>query len=140
MPQSSGKLSHFWNELRRRNVLRSLAIYAGTAFIILEAASLIFTRWGFPDWTIDLVLWLMILGAFVNVIVAWIYDITPGGMQRTKALQEEVVEEKALFIEGVEGGDLYKPCGDSWTYNPQHHGWSQRLADRGYSDNGYTSL
>lgn len=94
MPQSSGKLSYFWREVKRRKVLRSLAIYGGSAFIILEAVSLIFPRWGFPDWTIDLVLWLLILGAFVNVIVAWIYDITPGGMQKTKALEEETVEDK----------------------------------------------
>jgi len=100
MPQSSGRLSRFWREVKRRNVLRSLAIYAGSSFIILEAVTIIFPRWGFPDWTIDLVLWLLILGAFVNVIVAWFYDITPGGMQRTKALEEEVVEEKPSSSKG----------------------------------------
>ena len=93
MPDNPGRLSKFWKELKRRNVLRSLAIYAGTAFIILEATTIIFPRWGLPDWSIDLVLWLLILGAFINIIVAWIYDITPGGVQRTKPL-EEVPEEK----------------------------------------------
>ncbi len=88
MPQSPGRLSRFWRELKRRNVLRSLAIYAGTAFIILEASTIIFPRWNFPDWSIDLVLWLLILGAFINIIIAWIYDITPGGVQRTKPLEE----------------------------------------------------
>ena len=100
MPQSSGRLSRFWGEIKHRNVLRSLAIYAGSSFIILEAVTIIFPRWDFPDWTIDLVLWLLILGAFVNVIVAWFYDITPGGMQRTKALKEEVVEEKPSSSKG----------------------------------------
>ena len=38
MSTKPGRLSRFWKELKRRNVLRSLAIYAGTAFIILEAA------------------------------------------------------------------------------------------------------
>jgi adenylate cyclase len=83
LSRSSGKISRFWSELKRRKVLRSLAIYAGTAFVILEASTIIFPRWGFPDWTIDLVLWLLILGAVVNVIIAWFYDLTPGGMQRT---------------------------------------------------------
>jgi len=100
MPQSSGRLSRIWREVKRRNVLRSLAIYAGTAFIILEAITIIFPRWGFPDWTIDLVLWLLILGAFVNMIIAWFFDITPGGIQRTKALEEEVVEEKPSSSKG----------------------------------------
>jgi len=88
MPNKPGRLSHFWNELKRRNVLRSLAIYAGTAFIILEAATIIFPRWDLPDWTIDLVLYLLILGAFITLIVAWIFDITPQGVQKTKPLDE----------------------------------------------------
>ncbi len=87
-------LSHFWREVKRRNVHRSLAIYAGTAFIILEASSLIFPRWGLPDWSIDLVLYLLILGAFINVIISWIYDITSEGVQKTKPLEELKVEDK----------------------------------------------
>jgi tetratricopeptide (TPR) repeat protein len=100
MPQSPGRLSRFWRELKRRNVLRSLAIYAGTAFIILEASTIIFPRWNFPDWSIDLVLWLLVLGAFINIIIAWIYDITPGGMQKTKPLEEISSEEKTTDSRG----------------------------------------
>jgi adenylate cyclase len=88
------KLSQFWQELKRRKVLRSLAIYAGTAFIILEASSIIFPLWDFPEWSINLVLWLLILGAFINVIIAWIYDITAGGMRRTKPMEEVTPEER----------------------------------------------
>ncbi|TFH26503.1 MAG: tetratricopeptide repeat protein [Bacteroidia bacterium] len=94
MPQSPGRLSRFWRELKRRKVLRSLAIYAGTAFIILEASSIIFPLWNFPGWSINLVLWLLILGAFINVIIAWIYDITPGGMRRTKPMEELTPEDR----------------------------------------------
>ena len=94
MSHRPGRVSLFWKELKRRKVLRSLAIYAGTAFIILEAATIIFPRWNFPEWTIDLVLYLLILGAFVNVIIAWIYDITPEGIQRTLAVEESTREER----------------------------------------------
>ena len=80
-------LPRFWKEVKRRNVLRSLAIYAGTAFIILEASTIVFPRWGLPDWSIDLVLYLLILGVLINNIVAWIFDFTPQGMQKTKALE-----------------------------------------------------
>ena len=84
MSTKSGGFSRLWKEIKRRNVLRSLAIYTGTAFVILEAATIIFPRWGLPDWTIDLVLYLLILGLFINLIVAWIFDITPEGFQLTK--------------------------------------------------------
>ena len=93
MTSSPNKLSQFWQELKRRKVLRSLAIYAGTAFIILEAATIIFPRWGFPDWTIDLLLYLLILGAFITFIIAWIYDITPGGVHKTKPEPEDQERE-----------------------------------------------
>ena len=95
MSQPPGKLSRFWKELKRRKVLRSLAIYAGTAFIILEAATIIFPRWSFPDWSIDLVLWLLIIGAIINVIIAWIYDFTSDGVRRTRPLEELSLQEKA---------------------------------------------
>lgn len=94
MPDSPSKLSQFWHELKRRNVHRSLAIYAGSAFVFLEATTIIFPRWGFPDWTIDLVLYLLILGAFIAIIVSWIFDITPEGVQKTKPLEEITETEK----------------------------------------------
>ena len=94
MSTKSGGLTRLWKEIKRRNVHRSLAIYTGTAFVILEAASLIFPRWGLPDWTIDLVLYLLILGLFINLIVAWIFDITPEGVQKTRSLEEIEESEK----------------------------------------------
>lgn len=94
MPNQTKRLSSFWKELKRRKVFRSLAIYAGTAFIILEATTIVFPRWGFPDWTIDLVLYLLIFGALVNVIIAWFYDITPDGLTRTKTASEAIREER----------------------------------------------
>ena len=88
MPSSSNRLFRFWQELKRRNVPRLMAIYAGTSYVIFEASTLIFPRWGLPDWTIDLVLYLLILGAIITFIVTWIYDITPEGVQKTKSFRE----------------------------------------------------
>ena len=95
MRDNPGKLSRFWKDLKRRGVLRSLAVYAGTAFVVLEAATIIFPRWNLPDWSIDLLLYLLILGAFITVIVSWIFDLTPQGVQRTKSLEEEPEPAKA---------------------------------------------
>ena len=86
MPPRSNRLSQFWQELKRRNVHRSLAIYAGTAFIILEATDIIFPRWGLPDWSVDLVLYLLIVGAVITTVVSWIYDVTPSGILKTESL------------------------------------------------------
>lgn len=88
MTTKSNKLSRFVKELKRRHVLRTLAIYAGTAFIILEAATIIFPRLGLPDWAVDVLLYLLIVGLFITVIVAWIFDITPEGVRKTKPVDE----------------------------------------------------
>jgi serine/threonine-protein kinase len=93
-------LSRFWQELKHRKVLRSLAIYAGTAFIILEASTIIFPIWELPEWSIRVVLWILILGGFVNVIIAWFYDITPEGMLRTKPMEELAPETKTKDSRG----------------------------------------
>ena len=88
MTARSGKLNRVLKELKRRRVLRTLAIYAGTAFVILEAATIIFPRLGLPDWTVDALLYLLIVGLFITVIVAWIFDITPDGVRRTLPVEE----------------------------------------------------
>lgn len=90
----TNKISRFWQEIKRRNVHRSLAVYAGTAFVILEASSLIFPRWGLPDWAVDVVLYLLIAGLFITFIVSWIYDVTPEGVQKTVTLEEISKENK----------------------------------------------
>lgn len=94
MSHPPGKLHLFWRELKRRKIFRSLAIYAGTAFVILEASTIIFPRWNFPDWTIDLVLYLLIFGALVNLVIAWFYDITPDGIQRTQQITQREVTNR----------------------------------------------
>jgi len=70
-----------------------LAIYAGSAYVIFEASTLIFPRWGLPDWTIDLVLYLLILGAIITFVVSWVYDVTPEGVQKTKPVSEALEGE-----------------------------------------------
>ncbi len=97
MTHRQGKFRLFWREVKRRKILRSLAIYAGSAFVILEASTIILPRWNLPDWTIDLVLYLLIFGALVNVVIAWFYDITPDGFQRTRQI-EQIPGEKQEHV------------------------------------------
>ena len=94
------RLSQFWQELKRRNVLRTLAVYAGTAFVILEAADILFSRWDLPEWAFDVVFYLLILGAFVTIIASWIFDLTAEGIERTKPISEVRKNEKAVVSAG----------------------------------------
>jgi tetratricopeptide (TPR) repeat protein len=83
------KLDQFWKEIKRRKVSRVLAMYAATAFIILEASDIMLPRLGLPDWTVTFVIILLIIGFPITAIVSWIIDITPEGLMKTVPLNEE---------------------------------------------------
>jgi tetratricopeptide (TPR) repeat protein len=83
----------FWQELKRRGVPRVLAMYAATAFIIMEASEIMLPRLGLPDWTVTLVIILLIVGVPVAFVLSWIFDITPQGVVKTGPVEE--VEQSA---------------------------------------------
>ena len=62
MPDKPNKLSQFWQELKRRKVIKVIAMYAATAFIIMEAAEIMLPRLGLPDWTVTFLIILLIVG------------------------------------------------------------------------------
>lgn len=83
------KKIRFWQELKRRKVFRVLAMYAATAFIILEASDIVLPRLGLPEWTVTLVIILVIVGIPITAIISWIFDITPEGLMKTAPLNEQ---------------------------------------------------
>jgi len=94
MPQKPPNLFNFWNELKRRKVVRTVFVYVAAAWAIMEAADTIFPRLGLPDWTVTFVLILLIIVFVLVVILTWVYDITPEGIKVTKDLEEKISEEK----------------------------------------------
>ena len=60
-------------------------MYAATAFIIMESADIMLPRLGLPEWTVTLVIVLLIAGLPIAIILSWIFDLTPDGIKRTEA-------------------------------------------------------
>ncbi len=85
MPQPTNKITQFWNELKRRKVFRVIAMYAATAFIIMEAGEIMLPRLGLPDWTVTFIIVLIIIGFPITIILSWIFDITPEGVKKTES-------------------------------------------------------
>ena len=82
------KLSQFWQELKRRKVVRVITVYAAAAFVILELTDIVAPSLGLPDWTLNLIIILLCVGFMITVIVSWIYDIHPeGGIVKTEPVQ-----------------------------------------------------
>jgi adenylate cyclase len=70
-------------ELKRRRVFRVASVYGATAFVVLQAADLVFPRIGLPEWTVTLVVALALIGFPLALVVAWTFDSTPEGLRRT---------------------------------------------------------
>ena len=88
MPEQLKNPFQVWEELKRRKVIRVSIVYLATAFAILEAADIIFSRLEFPDWSFNLVIYILCAGFVVTLILSWIYDITPEGVEKTKPAKE----------------------------------------------------
>jgi len=86
--QRPNKLNQFWQELRRRRVVRITTVYAAAAFVILELVSIITEPLKLPEWTLAFMIILLCVGFILAIILSWIYDITPEGIEKTRSLQE----------------------------------------------------
>ena len=70
------------SELRRRNVLRVAAAYALVAWIIIEAGSVLLPTFGATESAFQTYVIFVLVGFFVAVIFAWVFQITPEGVKR----------------------------------------------------------
>ena len=84
MPDKPSNLGQFWQELKRRKVIKVIAMYAATGFIIMEAGEIMLPRLGLPDWTVTFIIVLLIIGFPIAVILSWIFDVTPEGIKKTE--------------------------------------------------------
>jgi TolB-like protein/Tfp pilus assembly protein PilF len=84
MPDNPNRLSQFWQELKRRKVVRVITVYAAAAFVILELTDIVAPSLGLPDWTMNFIIVLLSVGFIITVIVSWVYDITPEGIEKTE--------------------------------------------------------
>ena len=102
MSESPNKLIRFWQELKRRKVFKVVAMYAGTAFIILEVVNNLVNPLRLPEWTPTLVVVLLGAGFPFAIIFSWIFDITPQGLKKTESI--EAVRKKKVQSVPVKRG------------------------------------
>jgi TolB-like protein/cytochrome c-type biogenesis protein CcmH/NrfG len=73
----------FFEELQRRKVYRVAAAYIIAAGFIIQIGSAVLPAWDLPNWTLRLVVVLLLLGFPIALILAWAYDVTPQGIRAT---------------------------------------------------------
>ncbi len=81
-------MNKYFEELKRRKVVRVCIAYIVGAWLLLQIADATFEPLNLPAWSTTLVLWLLALGFPVALFLAWALEITPDGIRRTKKRQK----------------------------------------------------
>lgn len=87
------RLQRFFRELRRRNVYKVAVTYAAVAFVAIQVANLLVPETTLPGYADALLVYLTIFGFPIAVVLAWAFEITPEGIQRTPAEPLPSVED-----------------------------------------------
>ena len=91
----------FWAELKRRRVIRVVIVYAVVSWLVISAAETLLPNLNLPEWSVTLVISLVVLAFPIVVVLAWIFDIGPKGIEKTPA-STAVVDEPPLPQEVIE--------------------------------------
>ncbi len=77
------KIQQFITELKRRNVFRVATAYAVSAWLIIQIVATTFPYLNLPDWLITAVIILFIVGFPIAIVVAWVFELTSEGIQKS---------------------------------------------------------
>lgn len=76
-------ISKFIEELKRRNVFKVAIAYAVAGWLIIQVATSVFPAFEFPVWTTQFTVILVLLGFPIALIIAWAFELTPGGLKKS---------------------------------------------------------
>jgi len=77
------------NELKRRNVFRVAVLYAVSGWLLLQFADVLVGLLNLPEWSLRLVLMLLIVGFPLVVIFSFVFEITPEGIKRESEIDRD---------------------------------------------------
>ncbi len=94
---------NFFAELKRRNVYKVAVAYAIVAWLLIQAASILFPTFEAPAWVMKVVVTAIIFGFPVALILAWAFELTPEGIKREKdvAPNESIARTTGRKLAGI---------------------------------------
>ena len=76
--------SNFLAELKRRNVYKVAVAYIVAGWALSQGIAQVLPVFDVPNWTIRLIVVLIIIGFPVAVVFAWAFELTPEGIKRAE--------------------------------------------------------
>jgi adenylate cyclase len=83
---------NFLAELKRRNVYKVAVAYAVIAWLLIQAASILFPTVQAPAWVMKVFVTIVAFGFPISLVLAWAFELTPEGIKRT----DEVVPNESI--------------------------------------------
>jgi len=74
----------FFSELKRRNVYKIAISYGITGWLLAQVAGLVTNAFEAPLWVIKMIIITLIIGFPIALILAWVYEMSPKGLIKTK--------------------------------------------------------
>jgi TolB-like protein/Tfp pilus assembly protein PilF len=99
----------FFGELRRRNVYKVAVAYVVAGWALAQGLAQVLPVFSVPNWVIQLVVVLIVMGLPVALGLAWAFELTPEGIKRTEtadAMPEGTRRKKYVWIYVVVIGGL----------------------------------
>src|SRR6478672_7194290 len=73
---------NFFAELKRRNVYKVAVAYAVVAWLVIQAASIFLPAFNAPQWAMQIIILILVVGFPIALAFSWAFEITPKGIVR----------------------------------------------------------
>ena len=83
----------FFEELRYRNVFRVAVAYVIAGWLIAQVADLAADAFNAPEWFMQMLIVLLLIGLPVALFLAWAYELTPDGVKKAKDLPADAPKD-----------------------------------------------
>ena len=87
-------MSQFFQELKRRKVLKTLGVYGAVAMVITTTAATLFPFLLIPDWMVRVIIVLAILGFPITFFLSWTYDLKRDNAEDDQSANSDVTTGK----------------------------------------------
>src|SRR2546430_9038825 len=85
-------LKNFFAELKRRNVYKVAVAYAVVAWLTIQAASIFLPAFNAPQWAMQIVILILVVGFPISLVFSWAFEITPEGIK----LESEIEADESI--------------------------------------------
>ena len=83
---------NFFSELKRRNVYKVAVAYAVVSWLLIQAASIFLPAFNAPQWAMQIIILILVIGFPIALAFSWAFEITPEGIK----LESEIEPNKSI--------------------------------------------